>query len=75
LTTGEPTEGEEAFCCSAASSNIKFLELYSGFMPEDNVRVFKLFKDEATAELFSSTTDVASRDLWLQTELEELAQY
>jgi hypothetical protein len=54
-------------------ANIKFLELYSDFTAEDKVRVFKLFKDEASAELFLSMTDEESRDLWLQTELEELA--
>jgi hypothetical protein len=30
----------------------KFLELYSDFTPEDKVHVLKLFKNEATAELF-----------------------
>jgi hypothetical protein len=30
----------------------KFLEIYSNLTPEDKVRVLKLFKNEATAELF-----------------------
>jgi len=58
---------------SRSRATTKFLELYSDFALEDKVRAFNLFKNEATAEVFLSMTNVESRDLWLQTKLEEFA--